>query len=101
MATVRDDADLAAVELTRRALAAWQAGGQRHDELLDEVLTGVWEQHGCAGVTALVLSLARHCAAAVALFADARGESAQELLDEAERVELVEIVRAAEAGAGS
>jgi hypothetical protein len=83
-----DDAALAAVEMTRRALLE-QAGQPAGDP--DDVLADVWARHGRHGVVSLAHALACNGATALARLAEQRGQQVLDLVDEGERQLLHEV----------
>lgn len=89
--TFDDDAEMAAITAVRIALSETDLEPLRTRELV-AVIEDMWERHGMAGVSGLVVALARQVAGAVVPLAESRGVPAAELVDSFEMRKLGQIV---------
>ncbi|MDQ1495548.1 MAG: hypothetical protein QOG69_2031 [Actinomycetota bacterium] len=80
--TFYDDAELAAIEIVR--LAGSEDSSRSRVAEMHEVTTRVFARHGNAGVSALVIALARHQSAAILALARYRGVTVEYLIDDFE-----------------
>ncbi len=77
--TFYDDAEFAAIRLTREALA--EDGGTPRSVDMHEVVFDMFKRHGSNGVSALAIALGRHLASTLAVIAHSRGVTTGEVLD--------------------
>jgi len=77
--TFYDDAELAAVEATRLAVAEWE--GAPNSKGIHDLTMRLYAQHGSDGIAGLVVALARQNATALSVVATQRGVPISDLID--------------------
>ena len=86
--TFYDDAELAAAEAVRLAVA--EQGGAARSAAIHETVGRLYERHGSKGISAIAAALARWTATAFEVLAEQQGKTPGQFIDEWEMHKLTQ-----------